>query len=137
MLRYKIENILKSQNLSLTKSRKKVLRCFLKESKPLNLSQIRLLVGDMDRVTLFRVLNIFEMKNIIHRIRLENENTLFALCKDECAGDKHVHNHIHFQCEICLDVSCLSIDNFPVLKLPNYTFNNIDINVTGLCVNCN
>ncbi|MBF24907.1 MAG: transcriptional repressor [Flavobacteriales bacterium] len=137
MLRYKIEKILKEKKLSLTKSRKKVLKFFIKSSKPLSLNQIRLFVGKMDRVTLFRVLNIFESKQIVHKIRLENGKTLYALCKEECEGDNHNHNHIHFQCENCNDVSCLTIENFPVLKIPNYTLNNIDINVTGLCINCN
>ena len=136
MLRLKIENIIKSHGLSLTKSRKRVLRFFLTSLSPLSLKQIRLLVGDIDRVTLFRVLSVFETKKIIHRIRLEDGQNLFALCKEQCAEDKHVHNHIHFQCERCDDVSCLPINDFPTLKVANYIFNNVNINVSGFYNNC-
>ena len=136
MLRLKIEDVLKNHGLPLTKSRKKVLKSFLKSLKPLSLKEIRLLVGDIDRVTLFRVLSVFEKKQILHKIRLENGQDLFALCQEECKGDNHIHNHIHFQCEACSDVACLPINNFPTLNIPNYIFNNININVSGFCANC-
>jgi len=136
MLRLKIENILKNHNLSVTKSRKRVLKSFLKLMKPLSLKEIRLLVGDMDRVTLFRVLAALEKKQIIHKIRLENNQDLFALCEEECGGDNHSHSHVHFQCESCDDVSCLSINNFPRINVPEYIFNSININVSGFCSKC-
>ena len=136
MLRLKIENIIKQHGLSLTKTRKKVLKLFLKSIKPLSLKEIRSLVGDIDRVTLFRTLSVFEEKRIIHNIRLENGQNLFALCKEECSEDQHEHNHVHFQCESCDDVSCLEIDNFPLFKIPNYKLNNININISGICKHC-
>ena len=136
MLRLKIENIIKKHGLSLTKTRKKVLKLFLNSNKPLSLKEIRSLVGDIDRVTLFRILSVFEEKSIIHNIRLESGQNLFALCKEECSEDQHDHNHVHFQCESCDDVSCLEIDNFPSFKIPNYKLNNININISGICKHC-
>ena len=136
MLRLEIENIIKSHGLSVTKSRKKVLKYFLKLDKPLDLKTIRHLVSPIDRVTLFRILSCFEKKGIIHSIRLENGQHLYAICKERCVNGKHDHQHIHFTCESCDDVSCLSIDNFPNLSLKNYKFNNININVSGVCQSC-
>ena len=137
MLRLKIKNIISKYNLSLTKSREKVLRCFLKSNKPLELKEIRKLVGAIDRVTLFRILTIFEKNKIIHVIRLENGKTLYALCHEECGDEEqHIHDHLHFQCTSCDAVACLPVDNFPVIKIPNYLFQNININVSGLCQKC-
>ena len=136
MLRLQIKNIIKSHNLSVTNGRKKVLKYFLKLDKPLGLKTIKSLVGSMDRVTLFRILSIFEDRGVIHKIRLENGQALYALCKQTCQAGQHVHKHIHFKCESCDDVSCLTIDDFPTFSLPNYQFNNIDINVSGFCRSC-
>ncbi|MBJ05354.1 MAG: Fur family transcriptional regulator [Flavobacteriales bacterium] len=136
MLHLKIKNIIKSTNISLTKSRKKVLIVFLKASKPISLKYIRSAIGKMDRVTLFRILSLFEEKGIIHSIRFNDVNTLYALCNDECSGEKHNHNHIHFQCIECDDVSCLNIKEFPTIKIPNYTISNLNINASGICLNC-
>jgi Fur family ferric uptake transcriptional regulator len=137
VLRLQIENIIKKSKLSLTKSRKKVLRVFINSNKPLSTYDIQSLVGNMDRVTLFRILNSFEDKKIIHIIRLENGQKLFALCHQECDVEKHIHNHIHFQCEKCNDVSCLPVENLPRFKFPQYVINNVNININGLCIKCN
>jgi len=136
MLRFKVENIIKSHQLSVTKIRKKVLRVFLKSLKPLTLQDIRLLVGSIDRITLFRILSTFEDKGIIHKIRLEHGDVLYALCQETCQAGKHNHKHIHFKCESCDTVSCLTIDNFPIFSIPNYQFNNVNINVSGFCQLC-
>ena len=136
MLRLKAENIIKNHGLSVTKTRKRVLKCFLKFDKPINLKTIRSYIKPIDRITLFRILSSFESKGIIHSIRLDKKDTLYALCKNTCIDGNHNHNHIHFQCESCDDVSCLFIDNFPVISLPDYKFNNININVSGICQSC-
>ena len=136
MLRLEIENIIKSHGLSLTKARKKVLKYFLKLDKPLSLKTIRNLVNPIDRVTLFRILSSFEERGIIHSIRLEKGQHLYALCKETCHNGKHAHKHIHFTCDSCDNVSCVSIDNFPKLSIANYKVNKISINVSGVCQSC-
>ena len=136
MLRLKIEKIIKSSNLTLTKSRKQVLIAFLQSARPLSLKHLRSVVGKIDRVTLFRILSIFEQRGIIHSIRLDNGQNLYALCNHECDSDNHNHKHVHFQCTECDDVSCLNIENFPQIKLPNHTVHNLNINASGICINC-
>jgi len=138
MLHLKVKNLLKINNLTITKSRVKVLRIFLRINRPLSLKTIRLTFQDLDRVTLFRILSVFERNNIIHAIKLENGEKLYALCNHECNKSyNHVHDHVHFYCQKCHDVSCLSVDKFPTLSAPNYIFKKIDINVSGLCLKCN
>ena len=75
MLHANIKNIFKDSSINYTTNRAKVLNFFLKQSKPTTLKDIKIYLGNFDRVTLFRILNLFEKKNIIHSIRIDSENT--------------------------------------------------------------
>ena len=135
MFQIQIEKLLKNSNLAVTKNRKKVLKVFLKAGKPLDLKTIKSSMTNIDRVTLFRILSAFEDHQIIHTILLGNRDKLYALCYEECTS-KHTHKHIHFQCEDCSEVICLPVDTLPVVNIPNYTINQLNINASGVCVNC-
>ncbi len=138
MLHLKGKKLLKNCSLAITKNRSKVLNFFLKEDKPIDIKIINSKFKDIDRVTLFRILSIFEKNKLIHSIILDNGKKYFALCNHECReAYSHNHKHIHFVCNNCNDVTCLDIDNFPKLKVPNYTFKDVSINVSGVCSNCN
>ena len=138
MLRLQVEKIIKESGLTTTKIRKRVLNVFLKSQKPISLKQVRELIGDVDRVTLFRVLSVFEKKNIIHIINIGDNQKLYALCNHECeTNSSHNHNHIHFQCDDCNDVLCVPINQFPKFIVPGYMINNVSVNASGQCVNCN
>ena len=138
MLHLKSKNLLKKKSLAITKSRLKVLSFFLKSDKPISLKAINFRFKNFDRVTLFRILSKFEENQLIHTIILDDGKKLFALCKNECNHSfSHNHNHVHFVCKKCDDVKCLDIENFPILNAPNFTFNEISINASGICSNCN
>tara|TARA_B100000427_G_C15461186_1_gene574146 strand:- start:810 stop:1232 length:423 start_codon:yes stop_codon:yes gene_type:complete len=138
MFQLQIEKILKNSNLAITKNRKKVLKVFLQVGKPLALKTIKSSISNIDRVTLFRILSVFEDCQIIHAIHLDNGDRLYALCNQECSYGEthHTHSHIHFQCEDCSDVLCLPVDTIPSISIPNYTVNSVSVNASGLCSNC-
>ena len=138
MLHLKCKDLLKKRSLAITKNRLKVLSYFLKSNKPISLKAVNFEFKNLDRVTLFRILSKFEKNQLIHSIILDNGRKLFALCKNECNNSStHNHNHVHFICEKCDDVTCLDIDKFPSLNVPNFIFNEISINASGVCSNCN
>ena len=138
MLRLQIEKIIKDSDLTATKMRKRVLSVFLKSKKPITLKQIKKTISNVDRVTLFRILVAFEKKKIIHIINIDDHQKFYALCDQECTTHNltHSHNHIHFKCDDCDDVSCLSITGFPKFNVPNYIINNLSINASGQCLKC-
>ena len=138
MLRLQAEKIIKDSGLSATKTRKKVLSFFLKSKKPITLKEITKTIDHVDRVTLFRILSVFEEKKIIHVINIGDNQKLYALCHQECKthNSAHSHNHIHFQCDDCHDVLCLPIVEFPQFNVPNYMINNVNINASGQCSKC-
>ena len=138
MLRLQIEKIIKNSGLSATKTRKKVLTAFLKSKKPITLKEINKTIANVDRVTLFRILSVFEEKKIIHIINIGDNQKLYALCPQECKTNNlgHSHDHIHFKCDDCHDVLCLPIVEFPQFNVPNYIINNVNINASGQCSKC-
>ena len=138
MLRLQCKNILKNNNLSITKNRLNVLNLFLSTKTALSLKSINTSLKKIDRVTVFRVLNIFEKNKIIHKIQLQKGKIFYALCEKECSDNhNHNHDHIHFLCEDCDNLFCLPISNFPKFNIPDHKLKKIDINISGLCSSCN
>lgn len=90
--------------------------------------------GEMDRVTIYRVLNRFCDDGIAHKVLADDGKYYFALCHD-CNEEKHDHNHFHFRCIKCDKIECL--DEKVAVKLPDgYKMENVTGWVTGLCINC-
>ena len=92
-----------------------------------------------DRVTLYRALTAFEEKGLVHKIIDKNGTARFALCNTNKCTD-HIHNdeHIHFHCDECGDIICLNEKSLPDIKLPdNFSIKKININIEGICDNCN
>lgn len=138
MLQLQIKEKIKKVGLTATKRRVNVLKLFIQLNKPIDLKIIKNRCSDIDRVTLFRILSVFEDKKIIHSFILSNGQKLYALCNQDCETSKsdHVHNHIHFQCDDCDTVMCLPVTKFPKIKIPNYILRNVDINASGKCSKC-
>lgn len=122
--------------LSVTSNRLKVLEAFSFYKKPIEIKQIRDYIKSIDRVTLFRIISVFESAHLIHRIDFVPGKVLYVLCFDDCKDDNHYHDHIHFLCKKCDDVSCVEIDNFPKVELKKYNLHNININASGICNKC-
>ncbi len=91
--------------------------------------------GEMDRVTIYRILQGFEEEGLIHRITDEGGKWFYAMCHS-CNEGHHHDNHIHFQCTECHTLSCLDIKiNQP--HLPNgYSIKEINYLISGCCPNC-
>src|SRR4051812_28583839 len=113
-----INEILKKNQLSVTASRKKILELFLAHSGALAHSDIEKKTGEkFDRVTIYRTLQSFLDKGIIHSIPTADNSIRYALCKDNCSQGHHHDNHIHFLCNDCGNTICLDEINTPDLKL--------------------
>lgn len=89
--------------------------------------------GEMDRVTIYRVLNSFCEDGITHRITSDEGKYYFAICNG-CTG-KHAHNHIHFRCNSCDKVECIG-DDLPVLLPKGYRAESFNCWISGYCSSC-
>ncbi len=133
-----INDILKRNLLSVTDSRKRILELFLFNKGALAHSDIEKKTGEkFDRVTIYRTLQTFVEKGIIHTIPTVDNSVLYALCKDECSSGHHHDNHVHFICDKCNVTYCLDSVVTPEVNLPDgYKPQLIDVVVTGVCKNC-
>lgn len=133
-----IDEILKTNNLSVTDSRKKILGLFLSSQGALAHADIEKNAGEkFDRVTVYRTLQVFVDKGIIHTIPTPDNSIKYALCKDECSEGHHHDHHIHFQCKECGNTYCLDEVTTPDIKLPKgYAPEQIEVVISGVCRNC-
>jgi Fur family ferric uptake transcriptional regulator len=132
------KDILKKNRLSVTASREKILNLFLDQSGALAHGDIEKRAGEkFDRVTIYRTLQAFVEKGIIHTIPTADNSILYALCKDDCEEGHHHDHHVHFVCRQCQNTYCLDNVVTPDIKLPTgYSAKQIDVVVEGICRQC-
>jgi Fur family ferric uptake transcriptional regulator len=133
-----IKEILKKNKLSVTASREKILNLFLEQTGALAHGDIEKKAGEkFDRVTVYRTLQVFVEKGIIHTIPTADNSIRYALCKDDCAEGHHHDHHIHFVCSQCGNTYCLDDVVTPEIRLPKgYIAEQIEVVVEGTCKNC-
>ncbi len=133
-----VNEILKKNELSVTEGRKKILELFLNNNGALAHADIEKKTGEnFDRVTVYRTLQTFVDKGIIHHIPTKDNSILYALCKDNCEAGHHHDNHVHFVCDECNKTICLEEVTVPQVKLPKgFTPNHAEMVVSGICGDC-
>lgn len=133
-----INNILKRSQLSVTSSRLKILELFLANNGALAHADIERKTHEkFDRVTVYRTLQSFLDKGIIHSIPTADNSIRYALCKDDCSQGHHQDDHIHFLCIICGNTTCLDV-HIPPVELPNgFKGQQTEVVVSGKCKDCN
>jgi Fur family transcriptional regulator, ferric uptake regulator len=131
-------DILKKNQLSITDSRKKILDLFLKSPGALAHADIEKNTGEIfDRVTVYRTLQTFVDKGIIHNIPTTDNSILYALCKQDCEAGHHHDNHVHFICDSCGKTICLDDVTVPAVKLPKgFSPTHAAMVVKGVCDDC-
>lgn len=133
-----IRNILKKNHMSITDSRLQILGLFYDHEGALAHADIEKNTGDaIDRVTIYRTLQTFEEKGIIHTIPTADNSVKYALCKEQCAEGHHHDNHVHFICDDCGKTICLDDVLVPEVKLPKgFQPHQSNMVVTGVCGDC-
>src|SRR5215510_6305541 len=112
-------DLLKRNDLSITGSRKKILQLFLEQPGALAHGDIEKKAGEkFDRVTVYRTLQVFVEKGIIHTIPTADNSIRYALCKDDCTEGHHHDHHVHFLCIKCQTTYCLDKVVTPAINLP-------------------
>lgn len=133
----RLNDILHRRQLSSTESRRKILTLFLNTHDALTHGDIEKEVGDKyDRVTIYRTLQTFEEKGIVHSIPTADNTIKYALCK-ECEDGHHHDEHVHFICNNCGKTICLDDVVSPMIELPKgYSAENVQVIIEGECADC-
>lgn len=131
-----MKDLLTKKKISKTPFRQEVLAIFHKYQNAIPLATVEKELKDYNRITLYRTIKIFLEKGILHEISISGEASNYAICAD-CDSQAHNHEHVHFKCSKCKVIFCVEIDEFPSLALPGYKIEQLEIQATGLCLECN
>lgn len=134
----RVDDILRRNSLSVTESRKKILNLFMNVNGALAHGDIERKAGEkFDRVTVYRTLQTFVEKGIIHTIPTTDNSVRYALCKDDCTEGHHHDHHVHFICLKCGATLCLEDVVVPEIKVrKGFSINEIEVVVKGICLDC-
>lgn len=132
-----IENLLSSKGVRPTANRILVLKELLKVSHPVSLSDLESsLEFSLDKSSVFRVLEIFAEKDVVHVIEDGSRSLKYELCH---SSEEHSldDEHPHFYCEKCKEIFCLDDVKIPPIALPDgYKAHSVNYVIKGLCPNC-
>jgi len=141
------KQIISEAGLRATKAREAVLTTILDADSALSQPEVlgRLSAQhDIDRVTVYRVLDWLTEHQFIHKISGQDRAWKFQASTVKHAknpgqsslADDHTHAHLH--CQACGKVLCiheLSAD-FPQALLSKYLITQIQVNLDGICPDC-
>lgn len=130
---------LRRSGLRRTPVRVAVLEVLVRGARPLSVTQILSKLKGVDTVTVYRTLNTFARKKLVHRVRGEDRSWLYALSDSEIRPE---HLHPHFVCDECGKVECLGEAEIPggfVQSLgvsSEYSVSWPEVVLHGLCPKC-
>ncbi|RZK44136.1 MAG: transcriptional repressor [Pedobacter sp.] len=129
--------ILKRNKLKHTKQRVRVLEDINANSSAISQPTLEKKLGnEIDRVTLYRILNTYVEKGILHRIVDVNGTANYAICSPKCSAEQHHDEHVHFNCTVCNKVFCLTT-KVPEIKISEgFQADSISLIAYGTCKDC-
>jgi Fur family transcriptional regulator, ferric uptake regulator len=130
------ETLIRGTGARLTRPRVEVLATLLAAEQALSHHELEERIDrsvDIDRVTIYRVLDWLTAQGLAHRIAGDDRVRRF-----NAAGHAHEGAHAHFQCERCGTVLCLEeFSADPVVRLPRgFRPQHYELTVKGLCAGC-
>ena len=139
-------SLLREAGLRRTPVRVGVLEILAGSPHPLGVPQvIERLPEHTDAVTVYRTLNTFTDKQLVHRVRGEDRTWRYALSGKASPRQPQqpAHSHAHFVCETCGTVECLEDAEIPrnfVRSLrvrAAYAVHYPEVVLHGVCPKCN
>lgn len=118
-----------------TKAKQLILESLKNSKSAVNQEILQKKLGkEVDRATIYRVLNSFCEDGIAHKILSDDGKYYFAFCLN-CSEKVHKHHHFHFRCIQCGKIECLPSE--VEIKLPQgYKSVNFNGFISGYCSNC-
>ena len=129
------ETLIRATGARVTRPRVTVLEFLLGQEKSLTHHEIHAQLSDaaLDPVTLYRVLEWLTDNELVHRIAGADTVWRFS-----AGAGHHAHEHAHFQCTTCEEVTCFTEVALPRnIKLPKgFQSQEIDFLIKGTCPHC-
>lgn len=129
------EALIRATGARVTRQRVTVLDFLMGQEKSLTHHDIQALLSDeaLDSVTLYRVLEWLTENELVHRIAGADQVWRFR-----AGAGHHSHEHAHFQCTNCEEVTCFTDVPLPrTIKLPSgFQSQEMDFLIKGTCPHC-
>ncbi len=118
-----------------TPTKEAVLSVLESTAKAMSQDAIEKKIGiDINRATIYRVLNRFCDDGVLHRIVADDGKQYFALCM-KCDDHQQLKDHFHFRCKVCETIECLPVPvHFSLAE--EYQVENVNCVITGVCKDC-
>lgn len=132
-----IETILDGKGVKPTSNRILIMKELMKASRPVSLADLEASLGfSIDKASIFRVLELFAEKDVVHVIEDGSRSLKYELCH----SDSHhsiSDQHVHFYCKQCKETYCFKTVSVPLVNMPE-GFNPHAINymIKGICSKC-
>ena len=127
---------LEKKGVKPTANRILVLRAMIAAGRPVSLTELETIMETMDKSSIFRVLNLFVERHVVHAIEDGSGSVKYELC-----GGKYEHSvqdmHPHFYCEQCHRTFCMQSVTIPSVEVPRgYVVNSVNYVLKGVCSDC-
>lgn len=131
-----IIDLLSRNGIRKTNFRIELLELFIRKKHGLSHRDINEEIGCApDKVTIYRALDTFLDKGIIHKVPDINNNSRYALTNTNCSKGKH--NHAHLICNECKKTFCLEDIQLPEIKNNNgIKIESTKLILEGTCGKC-
>lgn len=131
------ETILNRKNIKPTSNRILVVRELLKATHPVSLADLEASLGFlMDKASIFRVLELFSEKDVVHVIEDGTRSLKYEICH---SVERHSisDQHVHFYCEHCKETYCLKNIKVPSVEMPEgFQPHTVNYMIKGKCPKC-
>ena len=132
-----IEQKLIDAGVNPTAIRLMVMRAIAAHDGTFSLAEMELLLGSVDKSTIFRTLTLFVEHHLLHEADNGSGTRRYCLC--ECHhDDDHPHSsHLHFTCVRCGRTLCIKEVAMPHIHLPEgFQTDEISCVAKGVCPDC-
>lgn len=120
-----------------TQSLEKLLNEFQNEAGAISVVElIKRLDSQMNKTTIYRVLDKLEDDGVLHSFLDTNGNKWYAKCNG-CSKSNHLDIHPHFQCIECGKIDCVTLDlDLYLPNIPGREVLSSHILIQGRCEVC-
>lgn len=132
-----IVSFLAERGVKSTVNRILVMDALSAASCPVSLADIEeLLDFSVDKASIFRVLELFADKDVVHLIEDGSRSLKYELCQNP-SHHSIDDEHVHFHCERCGATFCLESVRVPKISLPDgFSARSVNYMVKGVCPKC-
>lgn len=131
-----IRECLRQKGIKPTVNRILVMKELSLASCPLSLTDLEIAIDTLDKASIFRVLELFSEKDIVHSIEDGSRSLKYELCHNPNSHSIS-DQHVHFFCRRCHKTFCFEDVKIPLVNIPEgFSPHSVNYMIKGECPKC-